>query len=157
MGELRAKLQKQLYDDMNASKRLMMPYFTYVVSAHNISPAQAHILSTVNDNHPISLKALAGKTMLTPGAITQLVDPLVRQALVTRTPDQKDRRITNITITPKGLQIIESIHKYRDELMSQSVTTLTDAELEQLVAIQRKMTAQLKAFIEIATAKKEKA
>jgi len=143
MNARRAEIYRIWFENMDKNKRFMQTYFAQVLSAVGISPTQAHILATIQEHQPISLKTLATKSFMTPGAITQFIDALEQKHMITRTQDTKDRRITYINLSPDGKQAIWDINKARNELMSEGLSALTDEELEQFTTLQQKLMEQL--------------
>ncbi len=141
---------------MDATKRLMHPCFVHVLREIGVSPAQAHILFVIKDGQPLSLKSLAAKMWLTPGAITQLVDGIARLGYVTRTQDAHDRRVVYISLSSAGTALMSKITNSRSKFMAQIMTTLDDVELRQLAGTQRKIVQNLEAHTKALTAKKEK-
>ncbi len=152
----RKELLYQLFEDMDATKRLMHPCFVHVLGEIGISPAQAHVLFVIEDGQPLSLKRLAAKMWLTPGAITQLVDGIARLGYVTRTQDERDRRVVYISLSSAGTALMSKITNSRSEFMAQIMATLDDTELRQLAGLQRKIVQNLEAHSKAFTAKKEK-
>lgn len=155
MRQPRSELQNQIFEDMQTTKRLMQPYFAHLFSTLQLTVGQSYLLSVIAESQPISLKTLAGKTFMTPGAITQLADTLENLGYVHRVRGSKDRRIIHIHITEDGARIIETIHKHRDQLMSKMLEVLTNDELEQMAAIQRKTAIQLENYVKQFNANKE--
>ncbi len=139
MDKRRAELHRSWFETMYKSKRLMQGYFARVLAEMDISATQSHILSVIQENQPISLKSLAARSYMTPGAITQFVDALERKHMITRTQDTKDRRITYINLAPDGKKAVLSVNKARNKILNEALASLNDEELEQMAAIQQKM------------------
>lgn len=79
--------------------RLLREYVTAMVlngqvtaEAAGLHPIDLYVLNLLDLDGQASAGALAERTALTTGAITKLVDRLVRAGLVERTPDPTDRR-----------------------------------------------------------------
>ena len=153
----RRLLLRQLFEDMDTSKRLMQPCFATGMSNLGISPAQAHVLLVVQDGQPISLKTLAVRMWLTPGAITQLVDGLARLGYLIRARDERDRRVIYINLSPSGTELITKVKRQRNDIMKKMMNNLDDGELQQLTAIYRKMNKHLAETFKQHSAQKEKA
>ncbi len=109
------------------------------VSPHDLllSPPQAKLAFAISRHgeEGISVKELAEKAGVTPGAITQLVDVLIAKDVVRRQEDPGDRRIVRLKITPAAER---HLHKFREEFIasaSQAFSVLSTDELAQLNAI----------------------
>lgn len=89
----------------------------------------------------ISVKELAEKTGVTPGAITQFVDALVEKQLVKRREDPNDRRIVRLTLTKTAK---DQFGKLRKDFLSSATrmfTILTDDEIETLIGLLAKVSS----------------
>ncbi len=51
------------------------------------------------------VKDISRELGLTPGAISQVVEDLVRAGLIERAVDERDRRMVNISLSPRGVQL----------------------------------------------------
>ena len=71
---------------------------------------------------------------MTSSAVTQLVNALVRDGLLTRKAANDDRRKTFITLTHKGKIVVERAKRERRALFTTLLTPLTDNELSTLCA-----------------------
>lgn len=87
--------------------------------AAGLTPQQHQALLAVR-GHPEgspSVGDLADSLQLQPHSAAGLVDRLVRQELVTRVGDAKDRRRVLVHITPRGAELLESLTAtHREEL-----------------------------------------
>jgi DNA-binding MarR family transcriptional regulator len=101
-----------------------------------LSPPQVHLLfSIAGKNEGISVKELAERTSVTPGAITQFVDGLVERGLVTREGDLNDRRIVRLKLTELAKSQFE---KFREDYLtsaSRVFDVLSNDEIKQLIAL----------------------
>ena len=102
-----------------------------------LSPPQVHILFTIarKKDGGISVKELAERSHITPGAVTQFVDGLVEKGLVAREGDPNDRRIVRLKLTELAKNQFEKFRKEHLKSMSKIFEALDDAEIEQLIAL----------------------
>jgi DNA-binding MarR family transcriptional regulator len=66
---------------------------------------------------------------------TGLVDTLVREKLVARKPDPKDRRRVLITVSPKGRAAIARAAKHREAAFARVAEPLSSADRAELIRI----------------------
>ncbi|MCQ2352945.1 MAG: MarR family transcriptional regulator [Victivallaceae bacterium] len=64
----------------------------------------------------LMLKDLAAQLRLTPGAVSLLVDALVRQGILSRKVSESDRRAVSITLSESGEEFRSKIETFFDEL-----------------------------------------
>ena len=99
--------------------------------------SQLRVIGVIYDRHPagVMLKDIADELKLTPGAISQTVDVLVRENIVERTTSPTDRRAILLRPTAMGLQLKEEHTRKINETM-QLITGKVDAgEFEVFVKV----------------------
>jgi DNA-binding MarR family transcriptional regulator len=94
--------------------------------------SQLRVVGVIYDRHPegVMLKEIADDLKLTPGAISQTVDVLVRENIVERTTSQTDRRAILLRPTAMGLELKEKHTQHIHEMMEQVTSGVTAEELE---------------------------
>ncbi len=70
---------------------------------------------------------------VTLSAVTALVNRLHRMGLVSRERQEKDRRQVWISITPKGLEVLDNVEERRNLLLALYLARVPDNEREQLL------------------------
>jgi len=75
----------------------------------------------------------------TPSAITQHLNALVDQGFVKKTDSVADKRQTRLSLTTAGTHVIEVKQQFMRKRIEQLVETLTDEELDQFIAISKKI------------------
>jgi DNA-binding MarR family transcriptional regulator len=88
---------------------------------------------------PCALPAtrLARETGLSSGAMTNRIDRLETRGLVRRTPDRSDRRGVNVSLTAKGMRLIDRAIQHRLESARDSLQALTAAQQHELAQLLR--------------------
>lgn len=71
--------------------------------------------------------------------VTRLIDRLEKAGLASRSRETKDRRIVNIRITPKGLDLLKQLDQPLRDLHKQQFEPLTRAELADLIRTLEKL------------------
>jgi DNA-binding MarR family transcriptional regulator len=77
-----------------------------VAAGHAIRPAHAAVFVNV-DREGTRLTTLADRARMTPQAMAELVDDLVRRGYLERTPDPSDRRAKLIALTDLGWDALQ--------------------------------------------------
>lgn len=105
-----------------------------------LSPPHIHLLFTIAASPDgLSVKELADRSSITPGAVTQFVDGLVEKGLVVREGDPDDRRIVRLKATELAKKKTNQFRKEHLASMSKIFEGLSDEEIEQLIALFTKM------------------
>lgn len=91
--------------------------------------------------HPYQLSptALFNSLMISSGAMTNRIDQLEQAGLVKRVPDPSDRRGTLVTLTNKGLTLIDQAVEAHVTSEHQILSVLTPTERETLANLFRKL------------------
>jgi DNA-binding HxlR family transcriptional regulator len=98
-----------------------------------VAPAQMGML----------MKVSVGPCTMSSLTISKSVDMLVRRGWLERWIDKHDRRQTMVRLTPQGRKVLVGIKKRTEQHVRRSLTPLSVAEREQLVAAMRVLTRVL--------------
>jgi DNA-binding MarR family transcriptional regulator len=110
------------------------------MSVHEVpTRAQFMLMGVLGRDGGQSVKELAEHFKMSSSAVTQLVDQLVDERLVTRKEGNEDRRKTTVSLTQKGRKLLEESRKARLARVREMLAGLTDAELRQLTGLQEKI------------------
>ncbi|MEW1911594.1 MarR family transcriptional regulator [Kitasatospora sp. NPDC085895] len=86
------------------------PEMRRTFAAHGLDAASFDVLATLRRNgpdHPLTPAELMRSAMVTSGAVTQRLDRLQANGLVTRSPSPTDGRVVLVSLTDKGLALID--------------------------------------------------
>ena len=120
------------------------------LSAHNISSGRFTVLMLLlkrqacSENGaaatPAELADMAGCTRAT---MTGLIDTLERDTLVKRAPDEKDRRMMTVCLTPKGTALLNRMLPGHFKRQAQLMACFSEAERKTLVRLLSKVVSQV--------------
>lgn len=98
-----------------------------------ITPSQYNILRILRGqgNQSLSGTGIKSKMLKRNSDISRLLDRLVKKKLVDRTQCPDDKRATNVTITPSGLDLLKKIDSHIDQAEKQFIH-LTQKEAREL-------------------------
>jgi len=100
-----------------------------LVSDHGITHQQFNILRILRGNHPTPLSTLTIRERMIDkmSDTSRIVDRLLSKGLVKKVICKKDRRLVDITITDKGLKLLEKLDD-RQEEMDAILSNLSEKE-----------------------------
>ena len=113
-----------------------------VYREHGLESGWHDVLATLRRNGPpyrLRPTEFVDQLMLTSSGTTKRLDRLEQAGLVTREPDPADRRGTLITLTPKGLELIDSVTEAHLDNERRLLAGLTEAEQRRLADLLRKL------------------
>ncbi len=117
------------------------------LAKHDISQGRFMVLMLLLNKHtgcPRSCTPaeLADHSRVTRATMTGLVDTLERDGLVKREPDQNDRRMLSVTLTPKGHALLDKIMPEHFRRMAKLMEPLSEAERQTLLQLLAKIMQQ---------------
>lgn len=89
-----------------------------------VTPERARFLWQLRDG-ALRSGDLAQRCALTPSAVSELVDILVRDGLARRAEDPADRRVVLVEITGRGRRELERVHALMTERVARLLSKLT--------------------------------
>jgi DNA-binding MarR family transcriptional regulator len=98
----------------------------------NLTIPQLKSLFYISRHGRVNLSGLASGIRVTPANVTGIVDRLVEQGLLTRTPDPDDRRVSWLSVTDRGKTLINDLREGRVQEMRRILDKLTEEELSRV-------------------------
>ena len=97
-----------------------------------LAPVHWYVLGLLHRGAIETMGDVAAKLCVSKGAATQILDVLVAQEFVRRTPDQHDRRVVRLQLTAQSQLMVDHFQQYMTETVADLFAVLSDAELAQL-------------------------
>jgi DNA-binding MarR family transcriptional regulator len=109
---------------------------------YGISRGEFDVLATLrrsDDPYTLSPRQLSATLMLTTGGMTGRLDKLERAGLLRRSPDPHDRRGLQVTLTDKGLRLIDEAVGAGLAVQTEALAHLDEERAGQLAALLREL------------------
>jgi DNA-binding MarR family transcriptional regulator len=97
-----------------------------------VSLAQSRLMEVIHDTPRARWSDIAAVLGYSPRTITDALDGLERDGLITRAPDPTDRRARILTMTDEGTQNLAAAQAARDQVRAHMFGVLSDVEREHL-------------------------
>jgi DNA-binding MarR family transcriptional regulator len=123
----------------------LMRYVRAQDTTLGVPPAQLSALSVVVFGGKTSLSDLAKAEQVRPPTMSRIIDALVRDGLVKRETDKRDRRSVIITATDKGSRIMHEGRSRREKLLLELLQPLRREEIDLLNRASEIITKELRA------------
>ena len=94
-----------------------------------LSDAQYSLLFGLRGHRELSLSELAFATELSPASATKMLDTLIISKLVRRKRSERDRRVVLISLTERGIRLIEERRARYEPLWRAALADFSDEEL----------------------------
>ena len=101
-------------------------------STQDVAPHQFSVMARLEDN-ALTPRELAGIECVSPPSMTRTVAGLVERGLVTRTDDPLDGRQVFISLTARGLLLLQETRRKRDAWMATRLKGISADDREVLV------------------------
>lgn len=101
------------------------------------SPAQFHTLSILYQRSAVPMSELAGELKISKQQLTPLIAKLIDNHMAVRIPDEHDRRVVKIEMTPEGRLAYQRIGAEIKQNLMNRLKKIPEAdllELEQLLS-----------------------
>jgi len=117
-----------------AASRVLEPWATFLRTSAKLTVAQYNVLRILRGSHPQRLTASeVGERMVARDPdVTQLVDRLVKRGLVTRVRGRQDRRVVEVGVTDKGLEVLKELDVHAQKMPKALLGHLGKARLREL-------------------------
>lgn len=139
----REQLVEKMIENFHLLVRYIAPFKEKMKVECCHSGAQIALLRVIRDHKTITSSELSQKFHMTPGAVTQFIEPLVAEGLVNREKDKNDKRIVHLTLTESGNIAYEEGKKHVITNLLPLFESLTDTEIETLVNLHEKVVTNL--------------
>ena len=117
---------RQLRVVVGRLSRLLRP--TEAGLAADLTPTRAAVLLNADRNGPIRLADVAEQEGLNPTLLSRTVAHLAQDGLLTRTPDEADRRSAWLAATPAGAKLAEEIRAQRTQAVEVALAQLSPSD-----------------------------
>jgi DNA-binding MarR family transcriptional regulator len=108
--------------------------------AYDLSVTAFNALATLaGAGRPLCPHELSERLLISRGAVTQILDLLVKQGRIQRRPHPHDRRSLLVGLTPKGRRVLERAQPQVAEATSRTLAGLSPDEQKLLAELLRKL------------------
>jgi DNA-binding MarR family transcriptional regulator len=146
--KLEDAIQSTRFTNMRHKASLNLMYTNYWLKTHvtaalkpfGLTPEQYNVLRILRGKHPESrcVKDIGTRMIEKNSNVPRIIDKLVAKKLVKRSTSKEDKRETIMTLTDKGIEILEQAMRAADEI-SEKILGLTEEEALQLNELLEKM------------------
>lgn len=137
-------INTELLETIFEMSRVMKEKTEEALQKTSLSVLQLHTLFYLRDHPDVQMNEIAKTLKIELPSATSLINKLVSVKFAQRSEDKKDRRIVRISLTPKGLKILDEAIKQRKKHIEKNLSYLSDSEKENLLLILKKMIDKIK-------------
>src|ERR1700704_3540306 len=116
--------------------------FAQRIKKLGMAPRHAGILRMIATTPSCNQRALAKRLGVLPSRMVMLIDELTEKGLVERKRSTKDRRHSELILTPRGRRMLENLSQLAAQHEADLCAALTSKERELLASLGRKIVYQ---------------
>ncbi len=107
---------------------------------HGLTSQQYNVLRILRGQYPegLTTSEILQRMMEKNAGVSRLVDRLIKKGLVNKSPSDFDKRLVDVTINQKGLQIVENMDLERHRI-DEIYSNLSEQEIDTMNALLDKM------------------
>ncbi|KGY13888.1 MarR family transcriptional regulator [Vibrio tubiashii] len=112
-----------------------------IFKQHGLTSIEFDILATMRRSDPtgVTPTKLYKTLMISSGAVSTRIEQLVKEGLVERISSEHDRRSCKVTLTAKGIELVDTALNAHVKNMDNMLSALTASEQKQLTSLLRKI------------------
>lgn len=114
--------------------------FKHFMDRNGLSASQLGTLMQLHRHQCFGISDIADHMRITAPAASQLVDRLVTQGLLARTEDPNDRRCKQVSMTERGIRLVEDGIRARQAWLEQLTSAFTAEEQERIIEVLVRLT-----------------
>lgn len=139
-------MEEQNKDVIGSAMKLMRTLRRKENPAKHESRGAGKLLRILQENDGMSSRELADRMGIRPASLTEMLNRLEADGILTRQPDPADQRRNRIFIQEKGYVLLKKMKAVRQTEREHINRSLTLDEQEQFVALCEKLTKSLEDF-----------
>lgn len=105
----------------------------------SITGPQMYVLHYIKTRERCKLTDIADRVEVKPSAVTVMIDRMERAGFVRRVNDPADRRSILVELTPAGVEILDRVVLYRNEIIGKYFSRLQPEERTLITGLLEKM------------------
>ena len=120
-----------------AAASLLAPWEKFLKTKFGLSTSLFNVLRILRGSHPTALTCgeIGGRTIARDPDVTRLVDQLSARGLVTRARSETDRRVVEVSITAKGLDLLGELDPHSQRMPRSLIGHVSAAKLRRLATL----------------------
>jgi MarR family transcriptional regulator, organic hydroperoxide resistance regulator len=125
---MKGEVNNQVIDTMFKVFRAMKNTMSFSSKSSHLTMIQFEALLCIKKCKAIQMHDIAKKFDITMPTGTSLIDKLIAMKFVSRTKDEKDRRIVNISLTKEGEKLLQEAMKQRANKINKLLSYLSNSD-----------------------------
>ncbi len=114
---------------------------------HGLTQAEFRCLRLFSANETLNNKQIAERMSLSPSRLTRIIDGLVKKEYINREIDNTDRRNMCVSLSKKGVQIVELLNTAYVEIHQEILEDIEESQHQPLITAMTSLLSALQNWI----------
>lgn len=101
------------------------------MSTYGVNPTEFTVLEVLYSLGEQPIQIIGNKVLLASSSITYVIDQLEKKGMVERIQSEEDRRVTLVSLTEKGEDLMEDVFPQHSDIIDRLFKDLSDKELSE--------------------------
>jgi MarR family transcriptional regulator, organic hydroperoxide resistance regulator len=115
-----------------------------VLEKHGVNRSMYRIMTVLREHESANIGFLAERSLTKRNTASRIIERMVAKELVKAFPNPDDSRITEVTLTQRGKDLLNSLTPIVGRQFQRAIDGIDNEELEQLVRILQKISSNLR-------------
>jgi MarR family transcriptional regulator, 2-MHQ and catechol-resistance regulon repressor len=109
------------------------------MAIHNLSITEFSVLEVLFHKGKQTIQQIGTSILISSGSMTYIIDKLEQKALLIRTACPDDRRAIHVTLTEKGIELMNKVMSKHENFVDYAFDSLNSSDAETLVHLLKKV------------------
>ena len=110
----------------------VMQRFRPYLRKQGLTDQQGRILRVLAETEPLEMRELADRTSIHPASLSRIIPGLLRKGIVRRWKNDADARRVSVTITNRGLAVIQPVIRHSERIYADLAAEIGAARWREL-------------------------
>jgi len=134
----------KLFIVLSRASKVVLEEANKLIETYKLNPTEFAVLELLYHKGRQPIQKIGQKILLSSGSMTYVVDKLEKKGLIERVYCTEDKRITYMSITTAGKELIEEIFPSHEKKISELMSALTESEQETAIELMKKLGLSIK-------------
>ncbi|MEB7676590.1 MarR family winged helix-turn-helix transcriptional regulator [Staphylococcus saprophyticus] len=138
----RTQISLNTFVGLNRTLDHLMKIVKTDVQRYGLNVTEFAVMELLYNKGDQPIQRIGNRVLIASSSITYVVDKLEEKGCVVRQRNEKDKRVTNASLTDKGCSMMDEIFPDHASTLESTFSVLTDEEITVLQTALKKLSAQ---------------
>ena len=134
----------KLFIVLSRASKVVLEEANKLIETYKLNPTEFAVLELLYHKGRQPIQKIGQKILLSSGSMTYVVDKLEKKGLIERVFCKEDKRVTYMSITTAGNELIEDIFPSHEKNINGLMSALSETEQETAIELLKKLGLSIK-------------